>query len=414
MKFGLFYELQLPRPADAEQWDPDAEHRIYHEMLDQVELADKLGFDYVFEVEHHFLEEYSHSSAPELMLAALSQRTKNMRLGHGITLTPPNYNHPARVAERISALDLLSNGRVEFGTGESASEQELGGFRVERGLKKAMWEESTREIAKMMTETPYDGFEGEFFSMPRRNVIPKPLQKPHPPIWVAASRRETTMMAGRFGIGSLGFGFETPEELGERAKEYYRLIREECFPIGAALNPALAVLTTFMVAPTDEQALIRSANGPAFFSYSLGYYYNPMTAAKHRPAEHNVYREFLKQDQRDNTMSERTGFVAEEEIRKGEPTDEVQRALFRAARSGTAVGTPDRVRNTLKMYEDQHLDVMVLVAQCGDRKHEDIMESIDLFGRKVLPEFKERHETKQRKWREEQLAGVDFPINSSV
>ena len=139
-----------------------------------------------------------------------------------------------------------------------------------------------------------------------------------------------------------------------------------------------------------------------------------MTAAKHRPAEHNVYREFLKQDQRDNTMSERTGFVAEEEIRKGEPTDEVQRALFRAARSGTAVGTPDRVRNTLKMYEDQHLDVMVLVAQCGDRKHEDIMESIDLFGRKVLPEFKERHETKQRKWREEQLAGVDFPINSSV
>ena len=194
MKFGLFYELQLPKPYDADQWDPDAERRIYHEMLDQCELADQLGFDYVFEVEHHFLEEYSHSSAPEMMLAALSQRTKKMRLGHGIVLTPPAYNPPARVAERIAALDLLSNGRAEFGTGESASHMELGGFGVDRGLKKSMWEEATAEITNMMVQTPYPGFEGEYFSMPERNVVPKPLQKPHPPLWVAASRRETTLV----------------------------------------------------------------------------------------------------------------------------------------------------------------------------------------------------------------------------
>jgi alkanesulfonate monooxygenase SsuD/methylene tetrahydromethanopterin reductase-like flavin-dependent oxidoreductase (luciferase family) len=223
VKFGLFYELQLPKPADRDQWGPDAERRIYHDMLEQVALADSLGFDYVFEVEHHFLEEYSHSSAPELMMAALSQRTKRIRLGHGIVLTPPAYNHPARVAERIGALDILSNGRVEFGSGESASDMELGGFRVERRTKKAMWEEATREIANMMVSTPYEGFEGEFFSMPARNVVPKPLQKPHPPLWVAASRRETTMVAARLGMGSLGFGFETPDELGERALEYYRL-----------------------------------------------------------------------------------------------------------------------------------------------------------------------------------------------
>src|SRR5262245_51741618 len=337
MKFGLFYELQLPKPADREQWDPADEHRNLHEMLEQVELADSLGFDYVFEVEHHFLEEYSHSSSPELVMAALSQRTKRMRLGHGIVLTPPGYNHPARVAERISTLDLLSNGRAEFGSGESASDMELGGFRVERGLKKAMWEEATREIANMMTQTPYQGFQGEFFSMPPRNVIPKPYQKPHPPLWVAASRRETTMVAARFGMGSLGFGFETPEELGERANEYYRIIREECFPIGHAINPGLAVLTTFMVAKTDEEALVRSANGPAFFSHSLGYYYNPFTGSKHQPGEANIYRNFLKTNERDNTMSLRTGFVGEDQIRDGEPKDEVQRALYRAARSGTAV-----------------------------------------------------------------------------
>ena len=417
MKFGLFYELQLPKPADADTWDEDAERRIFHEMLDQVELADKLGFDYVFQVEHHFLEEYSHSSAPEMMMAALSQRTKNIRLGHGIVLMPPGYNHPARIAERISSLDILSNGRVEFGTGDSASEMELGGFNVERGLKKSMWEEATREVVKMMTQTPYEGFEGEFFSMPSRNVIPKPVQKPHPPLWVASSRRETAMVAARFGMAPLGFGFETPEETGDRVSEYYRLIREECMPIGVSINPALAVLNSFMCAPTDEEAIRRSANGPGFFSYSLGYYYNPLTGAKHKPGKANIYRDFdaLPQEEKDGRQTlQQSNLLTQEEIEEQEPEDEVQRALFRAARSGTAIGSPDTVRKNILRYEEQHLDVLVFTAQSGDRKHEDIMESIELFGTQVMPDFKERHETTHRKWREEQLDGVKFPINCSV
>ena len=400
MKFGLFYELQLPKSAEGDDWDPDAERRIYDEMLEQVELADKVGFDYVFEVEHHFLEEYSHSSAPELVMAALSQRTRNIRLGHGIVLTPPGYNHPARVAERASALDILSGGRVELGTGESSSEMELGGFRVDRGLKKAMWEEATREIARMMTSVPYPGYEGEFFSMPARNVIPKPVQRPHPPLWVAASRRETTMVAGRFGIGSLGFGFETPDELGERAEEYWRLVREECFPIGQAINPALAVLSTFMMADTDEEAQRRSANGPGFFSYSLGYYYSPVTGGRHEPGGRNVYRDYLERQATATAVAE--------------PADEVQRALFRAAQGRTAIGTEATVRENIRAYERNHLDVLVLVAQCGDRSHEHIMESIERFGTNVLPEFKERHEREHRAWRRQQLAGVDLPVNSSI
>jgi alkanesulfonate monooxygenase SsuD/methylene tetrahydromethanopterin reductase-like flavin-dependent oxidoreductase (luciferase family) len=415
VKFGLFYELQLPKPADRDQWGPDAERRIYHDMLDQVALADSLGFDYVFEVEHHFLEEYSHSSSPELMMAALSQRTKRIRLGHGIVLTPPAYNHPARVAERIAALDLLSNGRVEFGSGESASEMELGGFRVERRMKKAMWEEATREITNMMVSTPYEGFEGEFFTMPARNVVPKPLQKPHPPLWVAASRRETTMVAARLGMGSLGFGFETPDELGERALEYYRLVREELMPIGHAINPALAVLNTFMMADTDEEAMRRSANGPAFFSYSLGYYYNPAVGGAHKPGATNVYRDFLNRSgETAEVQAQRGGFLSAAEIASGEPQDEIQKALYRAARSGNAIGTTETLRRTLSRYEAQNLDVMIFVAQCGDRKHEDIMESIERFGKELLPEFKERHETKHKAWRADQLKGVDAVINSSV
>jgi alkanesulfonate monooxygenase SsuD/methylene tetrahydromethanopterin reductase-like flavin-dependent oxidoreductase (luciferase family) len=294
---------------------------------------------------------------------------------------------------------------------------ELGGFGVDRGMKKAMWEEATRQIANMMVQTPYKGFEGEFFGMPERNVIPKPVQKPHPPMWVAASRRETTMVAARLGIGSLGFGFETPEELGDRANQYYELMRDECMPIGHAINPALAVLTSFMCAPTDEEAVHRSRNGPGFFSYSLGYYYNPMTGARHQPGRMNIYKQFmsLPQEERDGRETLRQArLLSREEIAEKEPEDEVQRALFRAARSGQAIGAPDTIRKNIQKYEDQNLDVLILVAQSGDRKHDDIMEAIDLFGRKVLPDFKDRHETKQRKWREQQLDGVDFPVNSSV
>src|SRR3990172_7041730 len=183
MKFGLFYEHQLPKPYDDEQWDPDQEHQLLKNALDQIELADQLGFDYVFEVAHHFLEEYSHSSAPEIFLAAASQRTKNIRLGHGIVVMPPRYNHPARVAERIATLDLVSDGRVEFGTGESASEMEMGGFGVRREEKKQMWEEPTPRGVRMMPKPPSPGYGGAYFGMPERNVTPKPLKKPPPPLW---------------------------------------------------------------------------------------------------------------------------------------------------------------------------------------------------------------------------------------
>src|SRR6476660_1449105 len=145
MKFGIFYEHQIPRP-----WDANAEHRIYREALEQVELADRSGIDHVWEVEHHFLEEYSHSSAPEVFLAACSQRTKRIRLGQGITLMSPRYNHPARVAERIATLDLVSNGRAEWGTGESATAVEMGGFLIDPNDKESMWREGAEQAANML------------------------------------------------------------------------------------------------------------------------------------------------------------------------------------------------------------------------------------------------------------------------
>ena len=220
MKFGIFYEHQLPRP-----WDEGAELRLYQEALDQVELADRLGIDFAWEVEHHFLEEYSHSPAPEVFLGACSQRTKRIRLGHGIVLMPPKYNHPAKVAARIATLDLVSNGRVEFGTGESASRAELEGYGIDPAEKRAMWREATEQVANLLAMDPYPGYQGKYFSMPCRNLVPKPVQKPHPPMWLACSNRETIHVAAQLGLGALTFAFVDPSRgaaLGRRLLPHLR------------------------------------------------------------------------------------------------------------------------------------------------------------------------------------------------
>ena len=286
MRFGIFYEHQIPRP-----WGEGAEERLLSEALDQIELADRLGFHYVWEVEHHFLEEYSHSSAPEVFLAAASQRTKRIRLGHGIVQLPNEFNHPARVAERIATLDLISGGRVEFGTGEGSSQAELGGFGVDRTRKREQWEESLDAVTRMFVEEPFAGYQGKHLRMPPRNVVPKPKQRPHPPLWVACSRRETILLAARKGIGALSFSFLEPEEAREWAEDYYRIIAsEECVPGGFAVNPNLAVALPMMCHADEATAIERGIDGAHFFGYALSHYY---VFGQHRPARTNVWDEFM-------------------------------------------------------------------------------------------------------------------------
>ena len=201
--------------------------RLFKDALAQVELADRLGIDYIWEVEHHFLEEYAHSSAPEVFLAACAARTKRIRIGHGVVLAPPGYNHPARVAERIATLDLSP---TAASSGAPANRPRASSSRASASIpaeKKAMWAEAVEQTADMMAMSPYPGFQGKFFSMPVRNVVPKPLQKPHPPIWVACSKRETIHAAARAGIGALTFAFVDPAEAGKWAHEYYEIIKSD-------------------------------------------------------------------------------------------------------------------------------------------------------------------------------------------
>ena len=383
MKFGIFYEHQLPRP-----WDEDSEHTLLKNALEQIEYADSLGIDYVWEVEHHFLEEYSHSSAPEVFLAAASQRTKNIRLGHGIVQTPPPFNHPARIAERIATLDLVSDGRVEFGTGEASSEAELGGFGIDPAEKRAMWEEGLRVALRCMTEAPFTGHSGNYVTMPPRNVVPKPRQKPHPPVWVACSRRETIHLAAQKGIGALTFAFINPEEATHWVGDYYKTLAEECVPIGDTVNPNVAAVTTFMCAPTEEEALTRGVEGGNFFGYSLAHYY---VFGRHAPARTDVWAEYVAQrgDQ---------GFSPEAVFAAANNADRLGAKVVEQGRSGLrgAIGTPEQIREYLSRFEEVGVDQVVFVSQAGKNRHEHVMESLELFGREVLPEFKDRDEKTQR------------------
>jgi alkanesulfonate monooxygenase SsuD/methylene tetrahydromethanopterin reductase-like flavin-dependent oxidoreductase (luciferase family) len=381
VRFGIFYEHQLPRP-----WAQSSERDLLHDALEQVEIADRVGFDHVWEVEHHFLEEYSHSSAPEVFLAAASQRTKRIRLGHGIVQLPPAVNHPARVAERVATLDLISDGRVDFGTGESSSAAEIGGFEVQRSRKREQWQDALDAITRMFVEEPFAGWSSRDIDMPPRNVVPKPRQRPHPPLWVACSRRETIELAARNGIGALSFSFVEPEDAAPWVQEYYRLIASpECVPAGFAVNANITVVLPMMCHEDEAEAIERGIDGAHFFGYSLAHYYG---LGAHQPGHTDVWDEFQRR-------RGETGFARE--VVKPDMAPLGVRILQAGVGSlRGAIGTPQQIAELARRYEAVGVDQIVFVLQAGRNRHEHICESLELFGREVLPAFVERAEASER------------------
>jgi alkanesulfonate monooxygenase SsuD/methylene tetrahydromethanopterin reductase-like flavin-dependent oxidoreductase (luciferase family) len=331
-----------------------------------VALADKLGIDFAWEVEHHFLEEYSHSSAPEVFLAACSQRTKKIRLGHGIVLMPPNYNHPARVAERIATLDLVSGGRVEWGTGQSASAAELGGFRIDPEERHAMWLEATREAADMLVMDPYPGYEGKYFSMPCRNLVPKSVQKPHPPLWVACSKRDTIHQAARHGLGALTFAFVDQSEAVKWVKEYYDIIKsEDCVPIGHAVNANIAMVAGFSCHADAEEARRRGLDGFRFFGYALGHHY---IFGEHTPGRTSIWANYEK-----------------------------AREILPVSPGAGGIGTPEEIAANMRRFEEAGLDQVIFLQQGGKNENAHICASLELFAKAVMPAFKRRHAGREAK-----------------
>jgi alkanesulfonate monooxygenase SsuD/methylene tetrahydromethanopterin reductase-like flavin-dependent oxidoreductase (luciferase family) len=366
MKFGIFYEHQLPRP-----WSADDEYRLLQDSLAQVELSDKLGYDYVWEVEHHFLEEYSHSSAPEVFLAAASQRTKKIRLGHGIIQLTTNQPH--RVAERVATLDLISGGRVELGMGEGAGPAELHPFGTRVRDKRERWEEAVKAIVPMFTRESWE-FHGKWHDFPARNVVPKPFQKPHPPLWVACSNIQTIGQAGSWGMGALGFSFVSPDAAKAWVNRYYNNIVHRCTPLtDYPRNPNIAIVNGFMCARTDEEALEKAA-GWTFFIFALSYYGRKGVDA---PGKSNLWGEY-------------------QEWRKTEKAKE-------ALKNGL-IGSPETIRKRLRMFQEANVDQVILLNQAGRTSHQDICDSLELFAVEVMPEFHAKEE-EHAAWKRDVLAG---------
>ncbi len=381
MKFGGFYEHQLPRP-----WTNESEHQLLKNALEQVELSDRGGYDYIWATEHHFLEEYAHSSAPEVFLAACSQRTKNVRIGHGIVHMPPYINHPARVAERIATLDLVSDGRVDFGAGAGATETELGAFHVPQSEKKDMMLEGFRIAIRMLVEDPFTGAEGQYVKVPARNVVPKPLQKPHPPLWMACSRRESILQAARLGVGALTFSFVDPGQAEQWVKDYYKTLEEECDPIGYAINPQVAITCPFLCDRDAKRLELLGMENYGFFIYGLGHY---SFFGAHRPGHTDIWNEY-KTDPHEFALPD--------------------------GRTQDAVGTPEMLRARLKEFENAGIDQVVCLSQAGKIPHELLCSSIELFTKEVLPEFKERDQRGERKKAEQvaRLSEIVMPRKQAV
>jgi len=370
MKFGIFYELQLPRP-----WVAGDELRLYQNALSQMELADRLGYDHAWVVEHHFLEEYSHSPSPESFLAAASQRTKQIRLGHGICQL--TTNHPARVAERIATLDLLSRGRVEFGMGESSSSTELEPFGVDIDAKREIFEEGVRAILPMFKDGGSE-HHGKHFDLPLRNVLPKPVQKPHPPLWVACSQLDTLAKCGEWGMGALGFQFVSADAAHAWVHAYYNaFVKRQQKLADYRTNPNIALVSFFMCAKTDEEARLR-ADGDTFFQFCLKYY-SSATGDRKRPPPGavNMWDEYNK-------------------WKRANPE------AHASALRGGLIGSPETIRRKLKKFQTSNIDQVVLLNQAGRNTHEHICESLELFAEEVMPEFQAAH-PELLKWKERVL-----------
>lgn len=359
MKFGLLYELQMQKP-----WQGQSEYDTYHNALAQIELADTLGFDYVWEVEHHFLVEYSHSPAPEVFLAAASQRTRNIRLGHGVVLLPYPFNHPIRVAERAAALDILSGGRLDLGTGRSITEEELGGFGIDPADSRPMWEEAIQMIPKMWTEDTFS-WEGRYFVVPPRAVIPKPLQKPHPPLWMACTQPDSFRIAGEKGLGALSFGFIAPGSL-ENSLAIYRRASQHAQPVGAFVNSQFAAATLAVCAPSEDEAIEIGRPAAEFYVQSLAILFLPWAKKDDAPASYRHYVQVAK-------LVELSPPPAFEPLRQS---------------GALCIGTPEQCRRVVQRYAQAGVDQLIMLVQAGRIPHEKVMQTIRLLGEKVLPAFR--------------------------
>jgi alkanesulfonate monooxygenase SsuD/methylene tetrahydromethanopterin reductase-like flavin-dependent oxidoreductase (luciferase family) len=360
LDFGIFYEIPVPAP-----WHERSEYDAYHDVVKQVVRAEQVGFSHFWTVEHHFLSEFSHCSAPEVLYGTIAARTSKIRIGHGVRLLPRPYNHPLRVAEMGAVLDLLCDGRLEFGTGRSSTRDELEGFGIDPLETRATWEEALRVVVGAWTNDVFS-WDGRYYRIPPRRVIPKPLQKPHPAIWMATTSPEGHGVAGRNGLGLLSFTIGVPpEELAYRIG-LYREGLKEAKPVGKFVNPKAATFTMVHCAETNAEARANAAEAVLWY--------------------------FKKSLRLIGALAEWQGDkdLGTYEYVKGIRALDLDLVTFDLLSDTGAVivGDPEHCIAAVKRYRDAGCDQLLCLMQPYNVPPAKVMRSIELFGEHVMPAFR--------------------------
>ncbi len=351
MKFGLLTQVQVSKP-----WDDMSERITYWQNLEHAVAAENAGFSHFWITEQHFFAEIGHCPAPEMVLAALSQRTKVIRLGFAVILMP--CHNPFMIAERVATLDVLSNGRCEFGAGRGTAPYVVEGlgFNSDPDHAREVGREALEAVVQMMEQEHFPGYKGKHFDLPARQVVPRVVQRPHPPLWYAASNLETFERAGAAGVGVLGVTRYTPEQVKPHVDAYRAAIRT-ANPVGRFINNQVGAFAVGCVHDDD-------AAGKKIGCAAARFYYGD------NDAELNKVR-----------FGSSEGVAAIKARMAAYSDDDM-------IDSGMAIGgNADSVCRQVERWAKAGLDQMIFMFQIGRTTHDQVLRSIELIGEKVMPRF---------------------------
>ena len=369
MQFAMGFEVQLSNPT------VEREHRLIFDSVEQAVFAEQMGFDRIWAPEHHSLKRYAHMSAPEIFLTWVAARTTTLRVGHGVVLMPFNYNHPVRVAERAAMLDVLSGGRVDLGAGRGATLQEMSLCGVDPERTYLEVEESLKMISRMWEKDEFS-WDGELKIAPHP-ILPRPVQTPHPPLYMACSKKATVQLAAEYGVGAMVLGFAGIDEI----REYHDLYRETCDKrtgerfVSSVQNDFFSALLPTIVLDDGDEAFRIGARGQRFFAESIAHWY----AGAPEPSE----------DTEDDDNVAAMAVNAENLVaRLHEANVPVTPNSTGTFNVDHAYGTADYAMEFVKRMEAVGVDEVQCLIQMGTVPQEVCMETIRQWGEKIIPHFR--------------------------
>ena len=351
MRFSVFFELQISRPTAA------TEFKMFHDAVEEAVFAEALGYHGIWATEHHGLWEYAHSSAPEVFLSFVAARTKRIRIGHGVTLLPSRFNHPIRIAERIATLDILSEGRVNWGTGKGSTPTEHAAFETDVTTLQEQLQEALEIIPRMWRDHVFS-HKGRFFDIPPTRIVPKPYQQPHPPVFVACSQPQAIENVGRLGYGALSFAVGDAKDLETKVAAYHRGFANP-LPGERTPNKSFVCAPMALVLDNDFDACRYGLRGAQFFTDGSRRF-----NAKERPA----------------SLPPLSNAPLEDEIVKGWMQN-------RGTSLSSIFGDPVVARETVSRFAKIGVDEIIMIMQLGTVPHEIMMQSLKTFAEKVMPHF---------------------------